>query len=356
MTAIDREREIEAALGVTCESLNRLRASIADDFKADTGGLSRYAAIEDLATRAELSDSLLIALEGAREGLLALALRQRQHAALLGPNGRTMPAPDSSVAEAVELLDLDVSATDCFRAAGSAMDCMAAAAVLICGLPLPPARAEGGWLLTMPSIPRQFSATSRDAFEAIIAEVRVAGDHPAAGWLAWTMETRNAVVHRGPLLGMWLTRPGAGPGTPKLLVRADTPVHLLLRMEPHLRSAPWSSDMHELATSKDLETLFLPEPAQVTLAAVQEGISRVVETVAALLLNMLSEPPRIPPVAAWARPEREPSARVQDASRFAGIDPTYPTPPIDQIRMHGNSAERLVLAETLRASGSAATP
>jgi hypothetical protein len=78
-----------------------------------------------------------------------LALRERRHAELMGPNGRTMPRPEQ-LDDYMEMFEIDTCVADCLRAVGTALGCITAAAVLIAGAPLKVQRAEGSWLLKRP--------------------------------------------------------------------------------------------------------------------------------------------------------------------------------------------------------------
>ena len=91
-------------------------------------------------------------------------------------------------------------------------------------------------------------------------------DNPQPGWLAWALETRNQAVHRGQLLRVLLNRPSQRrPGDPQFLVPTRTPVQYLMRVQQHIRRRPWLPDMHALVSGRDVDELWLTDPAQVTL-------------------------------------------------------------------------------------------
>ena len=87
--------------------LDALCARVIDSYLPDAWGLTRLAGIEDVTDRAVASDLVVSSLEGARTAMIAVGLRERQHAELLGPNGRTMPGPEAGLKEHLELLELD---------------------------------------------------------------------------------------------------------------------------------------------------------------------------------------------------------------------------------------------------------
>ena len=324
------------------------------DYRPESWGLTRLASIEDVGDRAVASDLVVSSLEGARTAVVAVGLRQRQHAHLLGPYGRTIPGPHTVLDEQLELVELDACVTDCIRAVGSALDCMAAAAVLLTGAPLKVQRAEGSWFLRRPDEGRRPSAPAiqEDAWDVVAASVVEEGSSPSRGWLAWTLETRNAVVHRGQLLKIWLSRPAAIPaGTPQLLLLTETDPAYLVRVEPHMRRSPWLPDMHALAShGQPVTTLWLPEPTQSTLDHVREGAVRVIERTSQELIAIWDGGAAgwVWPAQEWDLARRDDSWRVELAAEFVGFEPDYPAPLPDQLRLHRDSAVRPALAEKLR--------
>ena len=176
-------------------------------------------------------------------------------------------------------------------------------------------------------------------------------DNPQPGWLAWALETRNQAVHRGQLLRVWLNRPSQRrPGDPQFLVPTRTPVQYLMRVEQHLRRRPWLPDMHALVSGRDVDELWLTDPAQVTL----DYLRRLVPALAANVVSSLSDTWDTVmdsfqwPVERWQLQPRASSWRIELADSFHGFEPDYPVPPPSQIRMHTDSAKRPALAERLR--------
>ncbi len=204
----------------------------------------RYGSIADTTQRAVASDLLVSLLDGAKTALLDLALASARYGELLGANGRTMPGPMTSIDDRVALAQMESASTEAFRALGSAFDCLAALVVLIVGVPAPVQRAEGSWLIQRPT--GSPIAPAQDVAWTAVHDAVAASAADPPGWLAWALETRNAVVHRGKLLRTWMMRPGRRPGTPQLWIRTETPTHYLIRVEEHLRRRPWLPDMHAL--------------------------------------------------------------------------------------------------------------
>jgi len=350
--AIRLDEAIASRFGVIVPELDALRARVIADYHPDAWGLARFASIEDVVDRAVASDLVVSSLEGARTAVVAIGLRQRQHADLVGPNGRTMPGPETSVEFALEQIELDTCVTDCFRAVGSAMDCLAAASVLLTGAPLQVQRAEGSWFLRRLDEDRRPSpaAAQEQAWNEVAAAVTQEGNTPSRGWLAWSLETRNAVVHRGQLLRTWLNRPGRAAGSPQLLISTATDPAYLMRMEPHLRRSPWLPDMHAMTSPPRRTTeLWLPEPAQRTLEHVRDGTVRIVERSARTLSAIWDAgmPGFVWPSDRWNLARRDDDWRLGLAAEFGGFEPEYPVPPPAQLRLHPDSAVRAHLAQNL---------
>jgi hypothetical protein len=340
--------------------LDALRASVIEDYLPDAWGLARFAGIADVTDRAVASDLVVSSLEGARTAVIDVGLRERHYRELLGPNGRTMPGPETSVDEHVELLELDACVTDCMRAVGSALDCVVAASVLLTGAPLKVQRAEGSWFLRRPDQDRRPSvpAVQEDAWDEVATAAAREGDSPSRGWLAWSLEMRNAVVHRGQLLRTWLNRPARRAGIPQLLVPTDTDAAYLMRMEPHLRRSPWLPDMHALTSQgRPVTDLWLPEPTQRTLEHVRNGTVRVVERAAQALNAIWSDGMLdfVWPTDKWDLARRDDGWRVALAAQFAGFEPDYAAPPPSHLRLHRDSAVRAELAQKLLDSREATT-
>jgi hypothetical protein len=118
---------------------------------------------------------------------------------LVGPNGRRMPGPDTTIDEIIESKRLHRAITEFSRAFGSTLDCLSAAVIGVLGLPTSLQRAAGVTLLTLPPLGELAPAEQRVARDAMEAVFRAHTQEPPAGWVAWALELRDAVVHRGHL-------------------------------------------------------------------------------------------------------------------------------------------------------------
>src|SRR5689334_15475020 len=115
-------------------SFDSLERRIIDDYDAEAWGLERYSSIANATDRAVASDLLISLLDGVKTAVLDLAISSDRYAALVGPNGRTMPGPETTLESRVEVAELETASTGCFRALGSALDCLAALAILLTGI------------------------------------------------------------------------------------------------------------------------------------------------------------------------------------------------------------------------------
>lgn len=344
----DRKTAVGYELGVTVEPLRELQRRVLDEYSADGWGLARFSSISDEVQRAVANDMVVSCLEGVESALTAVALRARRYQALLGANGRTKPHAGSTLEDLIDLEELTACSADVFRGMGSALDCLAGVSILLVGMPLNAQRAEGSHLLKRPKGPST-NPHQEQLWAELTQQVSQQGSEPVDGWLAWALETRNAVIHRGRLLRMWLNRPGRKPGQPQLLVRTDEDLSSLVRMEEHLRRSPWMPDMHSLSAVRPPEELWLSEPAQITHRHILEGTVRIADSVAGLLLDSSESGLEFDwPTAKWGLAVREDNWRIQMAKPFSGFDNDYQTPPPSVIQMHPDSAKRAELAERLR--------
>jgi hypothetical protein len=353
-TAAERGREINRQLGTETPGLTELMEALWNSYSADGWGLHQFVAIEDEEQRAVASDLVLSAVEGIEVNVHELALCETDLAGLVGPNGRTMPGPETTVDELINLKRIHRAITDFARAFGSTLDCLAAATIGVLGLPGSIQRASGASLFHFPELPQAAPRTQHDAREETAALFAEHAERDPAGWLAWMLEMRDAVVHRGHLTNVWLNLPRRGA---QIAIASDTHPAYLTRVEPHLRGKPWQPDMFSLSgpgAATDA-IIWIPEPATRTVAEVKARAVALVDALATMLAETLAAD-RIDwqlPEEQWRLERTTGRPRATSASQFMGFDPNYPAPPPTQIRAHPRSAARLELAERLRQSAQA---
>ena len=325
-------------------------------YSASAWGLKQFAPLSDVEQRAIASDVVLSAVEGIKVNLREFALGVLDVQDLVGPNGRTMDGPDTTVDDVLNRKRLHRAITDALRAFGSALDCLAAAAIGVLGLATSLHAASVATLLKLPKLPAGSTAGQAAARAATAECCRRHANASPPGWLAWALELRNAVVHRGHLSETWLPVPSGRSRS--YVIRSDSPPHLLIRFEPHLRGRPWQPDMLTLTgtgTAGD-QLVWLPEPATATLTELKTRIVPAVDEISTLLRAALFSDDRdawVLPEQAW-RFDRKPSRpRIVEAGAFEGFLPSYPVPRVDQFVVHPRSAQRLELAERVRVHGQA---
>jgi hypothetical protein len=261
-----------------------------------------------------------------------------------------MPGPETTVEELVDLKRIHRAITDFARAFGSTLDCLAAASIGVLGLPGSLQRASSASLFRFPELPQAAPQTQHDACENAAALFAEHAERAPVGWLAWMLELRDAVVHRGHLTNIWLNRPRREGD--RIAVASGTHPAYLTRVEPHLRGKPWQPDMFSLSgpgTAMD-SMIWLPEPATRTVAEVKTRTVALVDALATMLAESFSADRTD-----WQLPEEQwrlerttGHPRTASASRFGGFDPNYAAPRPTQMRVHPRSAARLELAERLR--------
>lgn len=348
-----RDQQIDQHLGTHAPELEQLWDRLVDDYTVEGWGLAHFAAMSDDEQRAVSSDLVLSAVEGIQVNLRELAMSASDVERYSGPNGTTLPGPTTTLEEYLDHKRLHRAVTESVRAFGSTLDCLAAVTIGLLGLPSSLQAASGAALLTFPQLP-DGAPKNQQALRrrAQMSFERMAEAPP--GWLAWALELRNAVVHRGHLTQVMLQRPS--DALTRLHVRTNVPPQYLVRVEPHLRGRPWQPDMLTLSGpgSAADALIWLPEPAAVTVSEIQARAVTLVRVMCEELGDALSDEHvgLLVPEKQW-RLERDPAkpkAQTERAARFTGFDPSYPMPPLGQMRVHPKSVPRLQLAERLRTS------
>jgi hypothetical protein len=197
-SADDRDEAIDARLGTSIPSRRSLDERLYAGYEPGAWGLTRLRAIADEEQRAVASDLILSALEGVQVNVREMALSHLDLVRCIGPNGRTMPGPDTTIDSLIEGKRLHQAITDFARAFGSTIDCLAALLIGILGLRASIQRASGAHLLAMPSLAERCPESQAQAREDLIAIIEAHRSAAPAGWLEWTMELRDAVVGHVP--------------------------------------------------------------------------------------------------------------------------------------------------------------
>lgn len=307
-----------AAVGVDVAPLRALAAEIFGDLDDTHGlfGVGWWFPHPGTQRRIAISDYLLRVVESVGVNLVEARLHQLDSLA-------AFEAEDEFIARAVDydnrgaievkmpprtrpLDDLprllrDLQIAGFFRAIGSALDCLAAAVVGVLGMPERIQFADLGTVVK--GLAKPIAANSPEAILWI--PVRDAldrvGNQPHAGWLEWTLQYRNTLVHRARPISLLSLKPRP------TLARAGHPV-------PHIRTSqvlmlardPRRSDVEVL---QDTRGPILTEDARSTMECILNSTIGLCEEVGGLLLD------------AWRQRRADPALLPQPAKQW----PSYPS-------------------------------
>jgi len=288
-----------ASRGVVCSRTRSLVERLEVDFRAADGG---YAALHALPMpqRAVVSDQIVGATQAIVRNLIEARLSQEDMAELL-QGGATLddPTHDAQARDTRE----DMAFVGFFRGIGSALDNLAAATIGVLRLPRSIRRASFSVILKLNESTVEEHARWRELRDLVHRHV----DDPA-GWLMWTLEMRNALMHRPRMMTLSLPRPTR---MPPLTLPESVCKHLMrerARWDPPFRRRPWLPDMQHLADPflGSLTEAVLGETAVQTSTAVFEHTNALIEDAAGFLLDSWSDASVIaldPPAGAWALEE-----------------------------------------------------
>lgn len=335
------------------QALARLDRELVDAFEPELYGFPWYASIDDPATRGVRSNQAIILTDAAAAHLEALADAAEQLRDLVGPNGRVMPT-SAEAEERRRFGRVQAEITDGLRAAGSVLDALGGLTVLFLGLPIVPPLADSRNLLTCEPSPRNPTAEQREAVERVKSGVARALSAGPEGWLEWTIEARNAMVHRGRSLTTWLCPPARVDRSRIVLVTGMSPQRVM-RSFPHLPRQPDLSDAESVLNGGAYEDVYLHEPAQDTLDGLALHCSALTASVTGVFEDLVDELAGFAwPAAEWAVQPRRDRARRADA--FRGFDPTVPAADISGLVLNPREAKRLGPMERLALTGRTEEP
>jgi len=332
----------EQRAGIYVGAAHDLANDIASDLDPARFGIGWWAPHPDDRRRVFISDYLFQCANSvsnnSAEAALHLSLAEAAHDAT---NARMAHAvvlrkvgPEAYVPHAVEtpkptsLVDLlpakltDLHVAGFFRAVGSALDTMAAVAIAVAAFETPIVRADFRRLLDY--LKTSFAPTAGGQLQqrvkdTITGAVRKAGPE---GWLAWTLEFRNMLVHRGRRTQFHAIARDAGP----VLYSADgTPIPRA-RIVMHLARDPRNSDLQAFFggnVEPSRLTNVLDEDGLRALRSALEAVIFVVKELSTALLSVWRERRAQPTLLAQPR-EQWPDLAIHP-DPFAGFEPgTFP--------------------------------
>jgi hypothetical protein len=263
-------------MGVQTARLHALIDRLRTDFLAEEGG---YRAFHDLPLlqRAIISDQVLGAAQATGTNLGETRMYEQDLGELLTGG---VPFAEPSVEERERQVRVDMAFVGFFRAIGSCLDCLTAVTTGVLRLPFSIRRASFTQLLNL----SDRDTTNEPWWTALKTLVDTRSDDPP-GWLRWTLEMRNAYMHRARLMNLYLQRETK---VPELALPSHVFREVLLeraRFEAYFRRRPWLPDLQHLADSRALSDAIVTEPAIQTARGLFETTNGLVEDLAELLMN-----------------------------------------------------------------------
>jgi len=339
-----RTAALRLALGVTSPELSCLIDELHGGISCAAWGFPQLVDLGDVEQRALVSDQLLSAADGVMEALVDVAISAREVSEYTGPNGLPYPDARDSLNDMMRHEALRRSIANFFGAIAKALDCMAAVLIVVIRAPLSVQRADFIQLLRFdPSKAHSTAFASpvpqhqRDLWGELVAKL----DHATVGptdWLAWSLEMRNALTHRGRVTDVHLPRRISG----RLMVPPTREPQKLYRYDMHLRRRPWLPAIEGMLAGPGLPNSWLEEPAGRTVDGLRDALVRYCEELSRWASDhweLTAQQGLIPPVHRWTLPDAPPLA-------FAGIRPGGTTP--IEVAIGNINEEHLRLAERLR--------
>jgi hypothetical protein len=339
------------ALGVTLPAARDLHREVFADFDETAYGIGWWTPHPGTSRRILIGDQLLMCIAGietnlveARLHLLELADFDEQedrivaHAVKHDRQGRpSVKMPErTKPADDLPHLMAALHIAGFFRAVGSALDCLGGAIIGVLALPASILKADiDKAISSLDKVKNPVTAGGevQVAFQAELAAL-IASAGPA-GWLPWTTDHRNMLVHRGRRLQPFrLEKRGA------VLLAADSSPVVLARAVRQLAQDPGLSDVEAFASAR---APVLTEDSKVTLKGVIGSALALSETTAASLVQIWRRRRSEPTLLAQPK-EQWPQGRSTASRGFAGYKPGTVPFNIDWLVSNPTFVKRLKVA------------
>jgi hypothetical protein len=278
-----REDSKLAAVGLVLTHTDQLAQRLRADFLATHYGYRQFAALNDPLVQAFASSRLRAAISGVGRNLLEARLHEHHVHRTVGPNGLPWPGPTTTIAEDLARDELELHIAGFFRSLSSTLDCLAAVLIGVARVPRSLARADLLDVLRLDAGKASRRLPGRPLRQAELWTelrdlVKTANQGPPANWLAWTSQTRNALLHRGRGLTKLTNR--AMPISRPMYVEGSHPPHELVRYDPHLSKRPWLTDLQNLVIYGEPFDHWLVEAAQQTVSGLRRATNDLCEDAA----------------------------------------------------------------------------
>lgn len=342
---LSRTDALHRALALSTPELSAFRAHLHASISSANWGFVQLAHLDDVEQRALVSDQLLSAVDGLVDALVDAAISARDVDAHTGPTGLPYPDAADSLNDMLRYERLRRSVAGFFDAVGTALDCLAAMLIVVTRAPLSVQRADFAQLSGLDPTKTHASAFAtsvpgdqRDLWRQLVNELAVSFDVGPSDWLAWSLEMRNALTHRGRVTNVYLPRKISG----QIVVPPTSAPQKLYRYDLHLRSRPWLPGIEGMLAGKDLPASWLDEPAGRTISGLRDELVKYTERLARWGHDRWTDALQeqlVPPVHRWVLP-------AAPQLQFAGVNPGDRTPIAGAIG--GIIEEHVRLAERLR--------
>ena len=273
-------------LGLDVDRISSLARRLESDFSADTYGFALFADDLDRRSRAHRSDETVRSAWAIARNLMETRLHEQDLATAVG-DGLRIARPGKELDDSLRQTNVDRHIVGFFRAFGSTLDTLAAAAVGVLRVPFSITRASFNHLTDLRgTAPNEASSAQRTAWADLHDLLDDHRGKEPEHWLRFSLDYRNSVVHRARPLAMNV--PMSDDSSAGLIVVTNDPVGAALsrgRFQPHLRRRPWSPDLDDLIESRSVDDIWLGEPACITLSGLRSHLNELVEDAVGLLMD-----------------------------------------------------------------------
>jgi hypothetical protein len=327
-TRIARRLDLSTAAAVELQQL------MLEDLDVELGGIRWWHESMSKARSILIGDYMVAVTDGIPANVLEAALHVRElglaeerlaerfrvHARAGGPPG-TIPTPESP-ADELPLILIPMHIAGAFRAMATALDCLAAVVVSVVGLRFALIRAS--WGPVMKDLQRLADSSETEPAgmsrqgEFARQFLRVLDESGPSGWLQWTLDLRNMVVHRARILTAHHVRVrGSGSG---LQFPRDVAIGLI-ETPLALPARPDLSEVDAIRLLGDLSQLLMTEPGAVTTRSALKSTQHLVDGTCLLLATLWKERRADPKLIEQPATIQWPVLTEKSTASFAGYDP-----------------------------------